>query len=202
MRPLERWRVRGVLGGAPPASRRCATATDTLRSRNRFSRSLRKPGCCSIRRSIKSSPSSNGTSCNDGLPLTVTTTGSPWHSRPYRLSFALASLSGTTFMSGNSLALHVQRASPFLPDQDDSDRRFSLGNCKQHPVSTKKPQLTFRHLVRSQCFEMLRLSQRGFRQTRAGFFQHSSSLFNAEVLKVINIYSLRSARQSRHQTIL
>src|ERR1019366_7005433 len=116
----------------------------------------------------------------------VTTVGSPWHSRPYRLSLALASLSGTTFMGGNPLALHVQRVSSFLPDQDDSDRRFSLGDCKQHPVSTKKPQLTFRHRVRSQCFEMPRLSQRVFRQTRAGLLQHSAYLFDAEGLQVID----------------
>jgi len=42
--------------------------------------------------------------------------GSPWHSRPYRLGLALASLSETTFMGGNPLALHVKRVSPVLPD--------------------------------------------------------------------------------------
>ena len=125
------------LGLTDDHKRFLAAVKETFRSRERSSSTWTNLGFSASRRSIRSSSSSSGAKRNDGTPLMVMMTGSSWQRRPYRRRFALASLSGITFMmSGELLSSNNQHFATFFADEDNRDVSFLHLDVEENAVIT------------------------------------------------------------------
>src|SRR5262249_48584891 len=130
--------------------------------------------------------SSSGTNSKEGMPLTVTTTGSFRHNRAYRLKLVLASLSGTTFMMFlELLSLNQQCVSFLLTNRSDNDCVGLFIHVEQDSISSQKPKFAGRERVRPKCFEVAAHLHRILCKHFGSFLKDRSPFFAAEPTQVI-----------------